>query len=133
MFFLSPLLPAPENPKKLCFLSKFLKINDPSPQILENKKPFSLNPQKSLGGPQRSGHADISTNVILKFDEMSRMPDNHFIEKKKTMSCFWKLRAWVKGTGATGVCSMLAKDTYFLGTLINNPDAVALSNMSKNY
>ena len=26
---------------------------------------------------------------------------------------------------------MLAKDTYFLGTLINNPDAVALSNMSK--
>ena len=26
---------------------------------------------------------------------------------------------------------MLDKDTYFLGTLINNPDAVALSDMSK--
>ena len=62
----------------------------------------------------------FSTNVI--FDEMSRKPDIHFI--KKTL--FWKLRARcisgrVKGTGAIGVCSMRNKDTYFLGTLINNP------------
>ena len=37
MFFLSPLLPAPLNPEKLCFLPKSLKMNDPSPQIHENK------------------------------------------------------------------------------------------------